>query len=326
VAFLPLFIKNIMNLQQLRYVYEVARQGLNVSEAAGALFTSQPGISKQIRQFEAELGVEVFIRHGKRLVGVTEPGRHILKIAERMLRDMENLRKVGEDFKREAEGALSLATTHTQARYVLPPVIQGFLARYPGVKLSIHQGSPRQVCEMTIAGEADLAIVTEAFSEYDELVMLPCHQWNRCIIAVHGHPLLREKPLSLEAIARYPLITYDDAFAGRSLINKAFLGRGLKPNVVLTAIDSDIIKTYVEMGLGVGIVARMAYDAAQDKGLGMVDASHLFELSTTRIGLRRNAYLRGYIYAFIEGFAPQLGRRIVDLALTGGRPGGDYQL
>ncbi len=314
-----------MNLQQLRYVYEVARQGLNVSEAAEVLFTSQPGVSKQIRQFESELGVEVFVRHGKRLVGITEPGRHILTIAERMLRDMENLRQVGADFSRESEGNLSIATTHTQARYVLPGVIRGFLEQYPKVKLSIHQGNPRQVCEMVLSGEVDVAIATEVFAEHDELVMLPCHQWNRCIIATPDHPLLQERPLSLEAIARYPIITYDDAFAGRSLITRAFMGRGLKPNVVLTAIDSDVIKTYVEMGLGIGILARMAYDPRQDTRLGMVDASHLFELSTTRLGLRRNAYLRGYIYGFIERFAPQLNRRIVDIALTGSQTK-DYQV
>lgn len=315
-----------MNLQQLRYVYEVARQGLNVSEAAEVLFTSQPGVSKQIRQFEAELGVEVFVRHGKRLVDITEPGRHILTIAERMLRDMENLRRVGEDFKRESEGKLSIATTHTQARHVLPGVIEKFLERYPQVKLSIHQGNPRQVCEMVLSGEADIAIATEVFGEYDELVMLPCHQWNRCLIALPDHPLLHERPLSLEAIARYPIITYDDAFVGRSLVTRAFLGRGLKPNVVLTAADSDIIKTYVAMGLGVGIVARLAYDPLQDSALGMVDASHLFELSTTRVALRRNAYLRGYIYDFIERFAPQLNRRIIDIALTSPPQSRDYQV
>lgn len=314
-----------MNLQQLRYVFEVARRGLNVSEAADALFTSQPGVSKQIRQFESELGVEVFIRHGKRLVGITEPGRQVLAIAERMLRDMDNLRLVGEEFSKESEGTLSIATTHTQARYVLPRVIRDFLERYPGVKLSLHQGNPRQVCEMVLSGEADVAIATEAIAEYDELVMLPCYQWNRCVIATRGHALLQEQPLSLDAIARYPLITYDDAFTGRGLINKAFLGRGLKPNIVLTAIDSDVIKTYVEMGLGVGILARMAYDPAKDARLGMVDASHLFESSTTRIGLRRNAYLRGFVYGFIERFAPQLSRRMVDIALTG-NSGTDYQL
>jgi LysR family transcriptional regulator, cys regulon transcriptional activator len=313
-----------MNLQQLRYIYEVARCGLNVSDAAEALFTSQPGVSKQIRQLESELGVEVFVRHGKRLVGVTEPGRQVLAIAERMLRDVDNLREVGDEFSNEAQGGLSIATTHTQARYVLPPVIRAFMQRYPQVKLSLHQGSPRQVCEMALAGEAHIAIATEAIADYDDLVMLPCYQWNRCIVATPRHPILAQRPLTLEAIARYPIITYDDAFTGRSLINKAFLGRGLKPNVVLTAIDSDVIKTYVAMDLGIGILARMAFDPAQDRSLGMVDAAHLFESSTTRIGLRRKAYLRGYVYSFIELFAPQLTRRIVDSALVGG--GDDYQL
>lgn len=313
-----------MNLQQLRYVYEVARRGLNVSEAADALYTSQPGVSKQIRQLEAELGVEVFVRHGKRLVDITEPGRQVLAIAERMLRDMDNLKQVGDEFSNESVGALSIATTHTQARYVLPRVIRDFLQRYPKVRLSLHQGNPRQVCEMVLSGEADIAIATEAIAEYDELVMLPCYQWNRCVVATPRHPILNEKPLTLEAIARYPLITYDDAFTGRSLINKAFLGRGLKPNVVLTAIDSDVIKTYVAMDLGIGILARMAYDANEDRRLGMIDAAHLFESSTTRIGLRRNAWLRGYVYSFIELFAPHLTRRMVDAALAGG--GADYQL
>lgn len=313
-----------MNLQQLRYVHEVARRGLNVSEAAEALFTSQPGVSKQIRLFESELGIEIFVRHGKRLVGITEPGREVIAIAERMLRDVNNLRQVGDEFSRESSGRLSIATTHTQARYVLPSVIKGFAAAWPQVTLELHQGSPRQVCEMVLAGEADLAIATEAITEYDDLAMLPCYQWNRCIVATPRHPILQERPLTLEAIARYPLITYDDAFTGRSLINKAFLGRGLKPGVVLTAIDSDVIKTYVAMDLGIGIVARMAFDAAQDRNLGMVDASHLFESSTTRLGLRRNAYLRGFVYSFIELFAPHLTRRMVDTALAGG--GDDYQL
>jgi len=311
-----------MNLQQLRYIHEVARRGLNVSEAAEALFTSQPGVSKQIRLFETELGVEVFVRHGKRLVAITDPGRQVLAIAERVLRDVDNLRQVGDEFTNEVAGSLSVATTHTQARYALPQVVRDFMQRFPQVKLSLHQGSPRQVCDMVMSGEADLAIATEAIAEYDDLVMLPCYQWNRCIVATPRHPILKERPLTLEAIARYPIITYDDAFTGRSLINKAFLGRGLRPNVVLTALDSDVIKTYVSMDLGIGILARMAFDPATDKSLGMSDAAHLFESSTTRVGLRRNAYLRGYVYAFIELFAPHLTRRMVDVALAGG--GEDY--
>jgi len=307
-----------MNLQQLRYVFEVARHGLNVSEAAEALFTSQPGVSKQIRLLEEELGIEIFVRHGKRLVEVTEPGRQVLAIAGRMLQDVDNLRQVGAEFSNEASGSLSIATTHTQARYALPPVIRAFVARYPKVRLSLHQGSPRQVCDYVLSGEADIAIATEAIAEEHELVMLPCYQWNRCVIAPVRHPLLETRPLTLEAIARYPVITYDFAFTGRNQINKAFVGRGLKPNVVLTAIDSDIIKTYVAMGLGVGILAKMAFDPVADKELGMLDAAHLFESSTTRIGVRRNAWLRGYVYAFIELFAPHLSRHVVDAALAGG--------
>ena len=307
-----------MNIQQLRYVFEVARHGLNVSEAAEALFTSQPGVSKQIRLLEEELGVEVFVRHGKRLVAITEPGRQVLAIAERMLLDVDNLRQVGAEFSNEASGSLSIATTHTQARYALPPVIQAFMTRYPNVRLSLHQGSPRQVCEYVLSGEADIAIATEAIAEEHNLVMLPCYQWNRCVVATPRHPILQAAPLTLEEIARYPLITYDDAFTGRGQINKAFLGRGLKPKVVLTAIDSDVIKKYVEMDLGIGILARMAYDPAEDRRLGMVDASHLFESSTTRIGLRKRSWLRAYVYAFIEGFAPHLSRPMVEMALAGG--------
>lgn len=307
-----------MNLQQLRYIHEVARRGLNVSDAADALFTSQPGVSKQIRLLEAELGVEIFARHGKRLVAITEPGRAVLAIAERMLRDMDNLFQVGAEFSNESAGTLSIATTHTQARYVLPAVVRDFMQRYPRVRLELHQGNPQQVCDMVLGGTADLAIATEAIADNPELVTLPCYQWNRCIVATPRHPILREQPLTLEAIARYPLITYDDAFTGRGQINKAFLGRGLKPNVVLTAIDSDVIKKYVEMDLGIGILARMAYSAEEDRKLGMVDASHLFESSMTRIGIRRNAWLRGFVYSFIELFVPSLTRHVVEMARSGG--------
>jgi len=301
-----------MNIQQLRYIHEVARRGLNVSEAAEALFTSQPGVSKQIRQLESELGVEIFVRHGKRLVAVTEPGRAILEIAERMLRDVDNLQQVGDEFANEAVGSLSIATTHTQARYVLPRVVRDFMRRYPEVKLSLHQGSPRQVCEMVLDGSADIAIATEAIADYEELVMLPCYQWNRCVIATARHPILQAAPLTLEAIARHPLITYDDAFTGRSVINKAFLGRGLKPNVVLTAIDSDVIKTYVRLGMGVGVTASMAVEAGRDADLVALDASHLFDWSTTGIAVRREMGLRGYMYDFIQMLAPHLDRATVD--------------
>lgn len=305
-----------MKLQQLRYLYEVARQGLNVSAAAETLYTSQPGISKQIRLLEEELGVEVFVRNGKRVTGITPPGRIILEMAERILREAENMKQVGQEFTHETSGSLSLATTHTQARYALPAVVKAFIQRYPQVRLSLHQGNPTQVAQMAISGEADIAIATETIDLYKDLVTLPCYQWNRCVITPPEHPLLDEHPLTLEAIAKYPLITYDFAFAGRSKINKAFEARGLTSNIVLTAIDSDVIKTYVELGLGVGIVARMAFDPERDRNLRALDASHLFDYSTTKIGLRRGAYLRGYEYAFIELFAPHLDRKTVEAAMT----------
>lgn len=307
-----------MNIQQLRYVHEVAHRGLNVSEAANALFTSQPGVSKQIRLLEEELGVDIFIRHGKRITGVTEPGQQVLRIAERMLRDIDNMRQVGEEFSNEASGSLTIATTHTQARYALPQVVKRFVERFPGVRLSLHQGSPTQISELVLSGAADIAIATEGIEHYEQLIMLPCYQWNRCVIAPPQHPIHQSSPLTLEDIARYPIITYDFAFTGRSQINKAFAARGLTPNVILTAIDADIIKTYVALGLGIGIVAAMAFDAQNDQGLRAIDAAHLFESSTTRIGLRRNDYLRGYTYAFVELFAPHLSRKVVDAALSGG--------
>lgn len=304
-----------MKLQQLRYICEVTRHNLNLSNAAEALFTSQPGISKQIRGLEEELGVDIFVRHGKRVVAVTEPGKAILEIAQRVLKDVENLRQVGEEFTEEDRGHLTIATTHTQARYALPHVIQRFTRRYPGVRLSLRQGSPTQISELVTSGEADIAIATEAIELYEDLVMLPCYEWNRCVLVPPGHPLLKAKKLTLEAMASFPIITYDFAFTGRSRINQAFAGKGLTPNVVLTAIDADVIKTYVELGLGIGIVAMMAYDPKRDSHLRAMDASHLFEPSTTRIGIRKNSYLRGYTYEFIEMFAPHLTRKVVDDAM-----------
>jgi LysR family cys regulon transcriptional activator len=304
-----------MKLQQLRYICEVARHNLNLSNAAEALFTSQPGISKQVRALEDELGVDVFVRHGKRVVAVTEPGKAILEIAQRVLKDVENLRQVSEEFTEEDNGRLTIATTHTQARYALPKVIHQFTKRYPGVRLSLRQGSPTQISELVTSGEADIAIATEAIEHYEDLVMLPCYEWNRCVLVQPGHPLLKLKKLTLSAIADFPIITYDFAFTGRSKINQAFTDKGLSANVVLTAIDADVIKTYVELGMGVGIVAMMAYDPKRDTHVRAIDASHLFEPSTTRIGIRKNSYLRGYTYDFIEMFAPHLGREVVDSAM-----------
>lgn len=314
-----------VKLQQLRYLLEVARKSLSVSDAADALYTSQPGVSKQIRLLEDELGIEVFVRNGKRFVAITEPGREVLKIAERILRETENLKRVGQEFSNEASGSLIIATTHTQARYALPETIRKFTARYPRVQLSLRQGSPLQISEQVRSGEADLCIATEGIELFQDLAMLPCHQWNRCVVTPPEHALLKVKPLTLEAIAKFPLITYDFAFTGSSKINKAFATRELKPRVVLTAIDSDIIKTYVELGLGIGILAKIAFDPEADKNLRAIDASHLFESSTTRIGLRRGDYLRGYVYDFIELFAPHVTRRAVQAAMTGVSTT-DYQL
>lgn len=306
-----------MNLQQLRYVLEVHKHKLSVSDAADALFTSQPGVSKQIRMLEEELGVEIFTRHGKRLVALTEPGKQVLEIAERMLREADNLRQVGREFIDEDSGKLTIATTHTQARYALPPVVGEFLRRYPKVQLHIHQGNPQQVAAQVLAGEADIGIATEALADFPDLVTLPCRQWNRSVVARPGHPILKEHPLTLEAVARFPVITYDTAFAGRGAINRAFLSRGLKPNVILTALDSDVIKTYVAMDLGIGIIASMAFDPLVDRGLQAIDAAHLFESSTTRIGLPRKVWLRGYAFAFIELFAHHLTRKMVSAAISG---------
>lgn len=304
-----------MKLQQLRYLCEVANQGLNLSKAAEMLHTSQPGISKQIRLLETELEVDVFVRNGKRVVNLTPPGRAILEIAERMLRDARNLKKIGQDYANEATGSLTIATTHTQARYALPPAIKHFTARYPKVKLILRQGSPTQISELVTSGDADIAIATEAIELFDELVMLPCYQWNRCVIVGPRHPLLKLDELTLEAIAEYPIVTYDFAFTGRSKINQAFDAKGLVPNVVLTALDADVIKTYVELGLGIGILAQMAFEPKRDKHLRSIDASHLFTPSTTRIGISRNSYLRGYVYDFIEIFAPHLSHAVVKAAM-----------
>uniref|UniRef100_UPI0035B2729E HTH-type transcriptional regulator CysB n=1 Tax=Nitrosomonas sp. TaxID=42353 RepID=UPI0035B2729E len=295
-----------MKLQQLRYLCETANHNMNLSRAAKNLHTSQPAISKQIQLLEEELGVDIFLRNGKRIVRITPPGEQIIKIATRMLRDADNLKRIAQEFTDEAGGTLTIATTHTQARYALPPVIKRFTARYPKVKLILRQGNPMQISSLVSSGEADIAIATEAIEHFQELVMLPCYEWNRCVVVPPKHPLLKLKKLTLEAINQYPIITYDFAFTGRSKINQAFARKGLEPNVVLTAIDSDVIKTYVELGLGIGILANMAFDVKRDKQLKSIDASHLFEPSTTRIGISRNSYIRGYVFDFIEMFAPHL--------------------
>ncbi|HEU0234002.1 MAG TPA: CysB family HTH-type transcriptional regulator [Gallionella sp.] len=304
-----------MNLQQLRYVNEIVRRGLKISDAADALYTSQPNISKQIKQLEQELGIDIFVRNGKRVVAITEPGQAILDIARRMLHDAENLRQVGQEFHSQDSGHLTIATTHTQARYILPPAVKQFIRRYPKVKLGLHQGNPTQIAEQVLNGEADVAIATESLSLYDDLVTLPCFEWHHCVVVPPRHPLLEEKRLTLAKIAQYPIVTYDFAFSGRGKINEAFEKAHIEPNIALTAIDADVIKTYVELGLGIGILAEIAFVPERDRHLRMIAAKHLFKPNTTRIAIRKNEYLRGYTYDFIELFAPLLTRAVVAKAM-----------
>jgi LysR family cys regulon transcriptional activator len=304
-----------MKLHQLRYVREVVKQGLNISMAADVLHTSQPGVSKQIQLLEQELNLQIFQRSGKRLTGVTDPGKSIVELAERVLRDMENIKRIGDEFSHEDIGSLTIATTHTQARYRLPAAVKAFMEKYPNVKLNIHQGNPTQVAEQVASGEADVGIATEAISQYEKVLCLPAYQWNRCVVVPNGHELLSHLPLSLKKLTQYPLITYDFAFTGGSLVSSVFEKEGLVPNVVLTAIDADVIKTYVSLGLGVGLLAEMAYDKERDANLVAIDASQLFPASTTFVGIRRDAYLRKFAYDFIELLAPHFDRRAVNEAL-----------
>jgi DNA-binding transcriptional LysR family regulator len=281
-------------------------------------------VSKQIKEFEEELGVEIFERRGKRFVALTEPGEAVLKIVERVLQEVDNLRRVGGEFQDKRAGTLTIATTHTQARYALPKIVHEFKQRYPKVKLTLQQGNPAQLAQMALAGDADIAIATEALDHYPQLLALPAYTWHHCVVVPPKHPLAKLGRLTLEELAKYPIVTYDAAFTGRSHIDEAFTARGLAFDVVLSAIDADVIKTYVELGLGVGIVAAMAFDAKRDSHLRVIDAGHLFRSSTTRVALRRGAMMRGYAYEFIELFAPQLTRKTIDRAMSGGRD--NYEL
>lgn len=312
-----------MKLQQLRYAVEVVKQNMNVSDAADALFTSQPGISKQIKLLEEELGLVIFERSAKRFTGLTEPGRAVIEISKRILGEAENLKRVGDDYAAGENGRLAIAATHTQARYALPSAVKEFVERYPKVQLTLHQGSPTQIAEWLISGEADVAIATESLAQYPQIVALPCFQWTHCVIAPEGHPIAGQ-PLTLAGLGRYPLITYDVAFAGRSKINRAFERAGVSPNIVLAAIDSDVIKTYVGLGLGLGIIAAMAFDPARDTGLVSLDAGHLFESNLTKVGLRRGMHLRRFEYEFIELFSSSLSRKVIDSAMAG--EGHEYSL
>ncbi len=304
-----------MKLQQLRYIWEVARHQLNVSQTAETLYTSQPGISKQIRLLEDELGVEIFVRSGKHLTEVTPAGKVILGMAANVLRQCESIKQVALEFSDDQRGTLSVATTHTQARYRLPSVVSAFIRRYPEVRLQMQQGSPQQIAAMVADGSVDLAIATEALEHYSDLILLPCYRWNRSIVVPKGHPLTRVSRIAISDLAEYPLVTYTFGFTGRSRLDEAFAAQELTPRIAFTATDADVIKTYVRLGLGVGIIASMAFDAQGDTGLVALPADHLFAASTTVIGLRRGTFLRGYLYHFIATFAPHLDRTHVDAAM-----------
>lgn len=299
-----------MKLQQLRYIWEVSRNGLNVSATAQVLYTSQPGISKQIRLLEDELGVEIFARSGKHLSHITAAGQRIIDTAGEILRKCESIKQIAQEFSNERAGELTVATTHTQARYALPKVIGQFIQEFPDVSLHMNQGTPAQIAEMAADGLVDFAIATEGLEDFPELITMPCYSWNRCVVVPKDHPLAQEKKISLATLAQYPIVTYVFGFTGRSKLDEAFQEQGLEPKVVFTAADSDVIKTYVRLGLGVGIVARMAVDEVEDSDLVVLDASELFEPSVTKIAFRRGTFLRGYMASFIERFAPHLTPKV----------------
>ena len=310
-----------MKLQQLRCIVAMVRNNLNVSETALALHTSQPGVSKQIKQLEDELGVQLFERSGRQIIAVTAAGKDVIPVAERILAGTDDIRNLGRQHADPNSGELRLATTHTQARYVLPAIIESFGNRYPRVNIHLHQGTPQQMAAMVDSGEVDFVIATEGLHHYDNLVMLPCSHWNRAVVVKPDHALFKVSQLgslTLEALASFPLITYVFGFTGQSQLDKAFRARGLEPNVVLTAADTDVIKTYVRSGLGVGIIARMAYEKKLDSDLKLLDAAHLFERSTTHIGMRQHRELRPFMYDFIEHFASHLTVDLIDQALAAG--------
>lgn len=303
-----------MNFQQLRSVREALRRNFNLTEVANTLYTSQPGVSRQIRELEDELGTTIFERAGKRLTGLTEPGKEIVKIIDRLLLEQENLKRAAHEFSIRDQGRLTIATTHTQARYALPVVVQAFRRRFPQVHLNLQQGSPQHIAEWVASGQADIGIATEGLSQDIRLSTFAGYRWSHVVVAPPGHPLLDRAQPTLEELGRYPLITYDTGLTGRSHIDEAFASAQLAPHIVLSAMDADVIKTYVELGLGVGIVAAIAFDEERDRHLRALDARHLFADNMTRLAVRRSAYLRDYVYAFIQTFASPLSRTVVDAA------------
>jgi LysR family transcriptional regulator, cys regulon transcriptional activator len=314
-----------MNLHQFRFVQEAARRNLNLTEAAKALHTSQPGVSKAIIELEEELGVEIFARHGKRLKRITEPGQHVLKSIELIMREVGNLKRIGEQYSNQDSGTLSIATTHTQARYVLPQPVAKLREAFPKVNISLHQGAPDQVARMLIDEVAEVGIATESLAAYNELVTLPCYEWQHMLVLPREHALAKAEHVSLEALAKEPLITYHPSFTGRTKIDHAFALKKLEPRVALEAIDSDVITTYVRLGLGVGIVAEMAVrDLPADGDLVVRPAGQLFGQNLARIAFKRGAYLRNFVYRFAELVSSRLERRLVERAMAG--DASDYDL
>ncbi|MFZ2294055.1 MAG: CysB family HTH-type transcriptional regulator [Polaromonas sp.] len=307
-----------MNLHQFRFVQEAVRRNLNLTETARALHTSQPGVSKAIIELEEELGVEIFARHGKRLKRVTEPGEHVLKSIELIMREVGNLRRIGEQYSAQDSGTLSIATTHTQARYVLPQPVAKLREAFPKVNVSLHQGSPDQVARMVLDEVAEIGIATESLSHYDDLVTLPCYEWQHMLVMPADHPLTHKEHITLEDLAQEPLITYHPSFTGRTKVDQAFAAKHLHPRIALEAIDSDVIKTYVRLGLGVGIVAEMALkDDGTNSDLVAVPAGPLFGVNVARVAFKRSAYLRNFVYKFAELLSDKLNRDLITKAMEG---------
>jgi len=299
-----------VNFQQLRIIRETVRRNFNLTEVANALFTSQSGVSKHIKDLEDELGVELFVRRGKRLLGMTEPGQELVAIVERMLLDAKNIKRLAEQFSKSDQGELIVATTHTQARYALPAVIAKFKKSFPKVRLVLHQSSPKEIASMLLDSQADIGVATEALIDTPDIVAFPYYSWHHAVIVPAGHPL-EKKTLTLDMLAEFPLITYNEGFTGRGKIDAAFAAAGLAPDIVMSALDADVIKAYVELGMGVGIIASMAFEAERDTGLRMLDATSLFARNTSRIAVRQGRYLRGYAYRFIELCSPDLTESVV---------------
>lgn len=307
-----------MNLHQFRFVQEAARRNLNLTETAKALFTSQPGVSKAILELEEELGVDIFSRHGKRLRRITEPGQQVLACIEIILREVGNLKRIGEEYSRQDSGTFSIATTHTQARYVLPAPVAQLRKNLPQLRISLHQGSPEQVVKMLLDESADLGLATESLTQYAELVTLPCYEWQHVMVVPREHPLASVERITLEHLAAEPLVSYHPSFTGRTRIDKAFATRHLTPNIVLEAIDSDVIKTYVRLGMGVGIVAEMAMrEEPPNSDLVARPLGSLLGSNVTRLAFKRGAYLRNYVYVFAELLSERLSRKLIEKAMSG---------